>query len=72
MLRHTRKHVITNGREGTRIDRWAEIVTTVDGDYMVLVNGFQIGGRIDRSGAGDQTFETVGAARAFYQTWGRE
>ena len=69
MLRHTRKHALTNGREGTRIDRHAEIVTTVDGEYMILVNGFQIGGRIDRSGAGDATFETLEGARTFYRTW---
>lgn len=71
MLRHTRKHALTNGKEGTWIDRHTEIVMTADGDYMILKNGFQIGGHIDRSGAGDKTFGTLQAARMFYQDWNR-
>ena len=42
-----------------------EIVETVDGEWMVLQNGFQVGGKVDRSGAGDQTFHTWREAYAF-------
>jgi hypothetical protein len=40
----------------------ARIVKTADGRYIILVNGFQWGGRYDRSGAGDATFPTRKAA----------
>lgn len=36
----------------------AEVVEVVGGRWMVLVNGYQVGGNIDKSGAGDLTFET--------------
>ena len=35
-----------------------EIIETVDGDWMVLQNGFQCGGKVDSSGAGNKTFHT--------------
>lgn len=35
-------------------------------EYLVLVNGFQIGGQIDRSGAGNATFSSVEAAILAY------
>jgi hypothetical protein len=35
-----------------------EIVETANGRWMVLVGGFQAGGCIDRSGAGNLTFAT--------------
>lgn len=71
MLRHTMRHALVGRPEEVQIDRHAVIVPTVDGDYMIIVNGFQIGGQVDRSGAGDATFETIADARAFYQTWRR-
>ena len=37
----------------------------VGGEYIVLVNGFQKGGRIDSSGAGDKIFPDFDAAREF-------
>lgn len=43
-----------------------EVAETVDGDYMLLVNGFQVGGSVDRSGAGDATYPTVEAAIRAY------
>jgi len=50
-----------------------EIVQTVDNDWMVLQNGFQVGGNVDRSGAGDMTFSTWREAYAYAcsraETW---
>ena len=40
----------------------ARVVATVDGRWMILVNGFQWGGTYDRSGAGDATFDSSDAA----------
>jgi len=40
----------------------AEVVATVDGRWMILVNGFQWGGTYDRSGAGNATFDSSDAA----------
>jgi hypothetical protein len=45
------------------------IEQTVDGRYMVLVNGFQWGGNVDRSGAGDATFDTALAAAQAYRVY---
>jgi len=33
-----------------------EIVKTIDGEWMILINGFQYGGEYDSSGAGNMTF----------------
>lgn len=42
-----------------------EVVETADGAYMVLVNGYQTGGPIDRSlGCGTATYSTRAEARA--------
>jgi hypothetical protein len=35
-----------------------EIVETIDGEYMILFDGFQWGPTRDRSGAGSATFKT--------------
>jgi hypothetical protein len=35
-----------------------EVIEAVDGTWIVLRNGFQVGGNIDASGAGDATYET--------------
>ena len=43
---------------------YLEVVETVDGRWMVLENGFQRGGHIDRSGAGDLTYATKAEALA--------
>lgn len=48
----------------------ARIEQTVDGDYMVLVNGFQWGGDYDRSGAGNATFKTPAEAIGAYRDSG--
>lgn len=40
---------------------------TIDGDYMVVVNGFQWGGNYGHNGAGDATFETIAEAREAYE-----
>lgn len=45
---------------------WVEIVECLGGRFMVLVNGFQWGGTVDRSGAGDATFATAREARQAY------
>jgi len=47
-----------------------EIVQTIDGRYMLLVNGFQWGGTYDRSGAGDATFESTDEAIGAYRDAG--
>ena len=47
-----------------------EVVPTVDGTFMVLVNGFQWGpdpARYDASGANDATWPTEDAAAAAYR-----
>jgi len=46
-----------------------EIIETVDGDWMVLQNGFQCGGKVDSSGAGNKTFHTWREAYAFAVSW---
>lgn len=43
-----------------------EVVGTTNGRFIVLVNGFQWGGEIDRSGAGDATFGSPDEAWAAY------
>jgi len=40
-----------------------EVVETIGGRWMVLVNGFQWGGTIDRSGAGSATWKTANEAK---------
>ena len=42
-------------------DRYA-IVETVDGDWMILIDGVQTGSKRDRSGAGSDTYPTHDAA----------
>ncbi len=42
------------------------IESTVDGEYMILVNGFQWGGEVDSSGAGSATFPTAEEALQHY------
>lgn len=44
-----------------------ELVLTVDGAYMVCVNGFQWGGNYDADGSGDAVFKTVELALATYR-----
>lgn len=39
---------------------------TLDGTFVILINGFQWGGTYDRSGAGNATFSTPRAAREAY------
>lgn len=54
----------------TRKGNDMRIEETVDGRFMVLVNGFQwgpVGAKADRSGAYDTTFPTRAAARAAYR-----
>jgi hypothetical protein len=53
-------------RNGKRLPANVEIVDTIDGDWMVLVNGFQWGGHYDRSGAGNATFPTKREATEAY------
>ncbi len=53
-------------RSGKRLPSNVEVVDTIDGDWMVLVNGFQWGGSYDRSGAGNATFPTRQAATEAY------
>jgi len=43
-----------------------EVAETVDGTYMLLINGFQVGGEVDRSGAGNATYPTVEAVIRAY------
>lgn len=64
-----RRYKIPNRPKEIQLDSHAVIAPTVDGDYMLFVNGFQTGGVVDRSGAGDATFPTVAEARAFYKAW---
>ena len=42
-------------------DRY-EVVETIDGDWMILVDGVQTGSKRDRSGAGSDTYPTYEAA----------
>lgn len=46
----------------TKINKY-EIVETVDGEYIILVQGVQWGPRRDPSGAGSATFKTRSDAR---------
>ena len=39
-----------------------EIVETIDGDWMILIDGIQTGSKRDRSGAGSDTYPTHAAA----------
>ena len=43
-----------------------EVAETVDGSYMLLMSGFQVGGNVDRSGAGNATYSTIEAAVRAY------
>ncbi len=45
-------------------DRW-EIVESVGGEWMVLCHGVQVGGDVDRSGAGNLTFACRADAAAY-------
>ena len=42
-----------------KMPRNVRIEETTDGEYILLVNGFQWGGEYDRSGAGNATFKTA-------------
>lgn len=50
-----------------KMPRNVRIEETVDGRYMVLVNGFQWGGTYDASGAGNATFATALEALQAYR-----
>jgi hypothetical protein len=49
------------GKQGKLPDNY-EVVETVDGDWMILINGFQTGSDVDRSGAGSDTYPTYAEA----------
>lgn len=42
-----------------------EIVKTVDDKWIVLIDGFQHGGKYDKSGAGDKVFNTFEEAKEY-------
>jgi hypothetical protein len=49
------------GKQGKLPNNY-EVVETVDGDWMILINGFQTGSDVDRSGAGSDTYPTYADA----------
>ena len=50
-----------------------EIVEAYGGGWIVLCNGYQIGGNVDRSGAGDAVYSTrIEAAEAIAAARGEE
>lgn len=51
------------------LPRNVRIVETADSKFMVLVNGYQWGGTIDSSGAGNATFDTALAAIQAYRVY---
>jgi hypothetical protein len=46
-----------------------DITESVDGRWMVLCRGYQIGGDVDRSGSGNLTFDTKQEAEAYALDW---
>ncbi len=44
------------------------ITQTVDGKYIVLIEGLQKGGEVDNCGAGNAEFETFKRAEDFAET----
>lgn len=49
-----------------------EIVAALGGGFMLLINGFQAGGQIDSSGAGDMVYKTrQEAANAYAKAEGK-
>lgn len=49
------------GGRGKLPDRY-DVVETIDGDWMILIDGIQTGSARDRSGAGSDTYPTYDAA----------
>lgn len=43
------------------------ITAALGGGFILLVNGFQWGGKVDRSGAGSAVFASVREARVAYR-----
>lgn len=50
--------------------RGYELIPAVGGRWIVLAAGLQLGGRIDASGAGDATFDSLETARAYVRELG--
>lgn len=48
-----------------KLPAWVRVAEVLGGGWMVLVNGFQCGGNVDRSGAGDLVFRTEAEALSY-------
>lgn len=48
-----------------KLPAWVRVAEVLGGGWMVLVNGFQCGGNVDRSGAGDLVFATKAEAMSY-------
>lgn len=55
-----------------KLPEWVRIAETVDGTWMVLSHGFQVGGNVDSSGAGDRVFPTRAEAVRYAEAYSEE
>lgn len=62
--RHMGELYAQSTRDRLRVVMGVTIEQTVDGEYMILREGVQWGGTVDKSGAGDLTFPTIYEAYA--------
>lgn len=53
---------VSHAAKALRLPDNYEIAETIDGDWMILINGFQTGANVDRSGAGSDTYPSYEAA----------